>query len=99
MTKIRVAVIGCGSIAKHRHLIEYNNNPHVEIVAVCDINEARVKETAEKYHAKAYTSYEALLESENIDAVSVCLPNYLHATVSIAALNAGAHVLCEKPMA
>lgn len=99
MTKIRVAVIGCGSIAKHRHLIEYNNNPHVEIVAVSDINEARVKETAEKYHAKAYTSYEALLESENIDAVSVCLPNYLHATVSIAALNAGAHVLCEKPMA
>lgn len=99
MTKIRVAVIGCGSIAKHRHLIEYNNNPHVEIVAVCDINEARVKETAEKYHAKAYTSYEALLESENIDAVSVCLPNYLHAPVSIAALNAGAHVLCEKPMA
>lgn len=99
MTKIRVAVIGCGSIAKHRHLIEYNNNPHVEIVAVSDINEARVKETAEKYHAKAYTSYEALLESENIDAVSVCLPNYLHAPVSIAALNAGAHVLCEKPMA
>ncbi|WP_156857144.1 Gfo/Idh/MocA family protein [Oceanobacillus sp. AG] len=99
MTKIRVAVIGCGSIAKHRHLIEYNNNPHVEIVAVCDINEARVKETAEKYHAKAYKSYEALLESENIDAVSVCLPNYLHAPVSIAALNAGAHVLCEKPMA
>ncbi|WP_145524054.1 Gfo/Idh/MocA family protein [Virgibacillus sp. SK37] len=99
MTKIRVAVIGCGSIAKHRHLIEYNNNPHVEIVAVSDINEARVKETAEKYHAKAYTSYEALLESENIDAVSVCLPNYLHAPVSIAALNAGAHVLCEKTMA
>ncbi|KKE79122.1 gfo/Idh/MocA family oxidoreductase [Bacilli bacterium] len=99
MTKICVAVIGCGSIAKHRHLIEYNNNPHVEIVAVSDINEARVKETAEKYHAKAYTSYEALLESENIDAVSVCLPNYLHAPVSIAALNAGAHVLCEKPMA
>lgn len=99
MSKIRVAVIGCGSIAKHRHLIEYHNNPYVEIVAVCDINEARVKETAATYGAKAYTSYEALLESENIDAVSVCLPNYLHAPVSIAALNAGAHVLCEKPMA
>lgn len=99
MSTIRVAVIGCGSIAQHRHLIEYSNNPHVEIVAVCDINEARVKETAEKYHAKAYTSYEALLGSEAIDAVSVCLPNYLHAPVTIAALNTGAHVLCEKPMA
>ncbi|MCG5103949.1 Gfo/Idh/MocA family protein [Oceanobacillus alkalisoli] len=99
MSTIRVAVIGCGSIAQHRHLIEYSNNPHVEIVAVCDINEARVKETAEKYHAKAYTSYEALLGSEAIDAVSVCLPNYLHAPVTIAALNTGVHVLCEKPMA
>ena len=99
MSKIRIAVIGCGSIAKYRHLIEYNNNTQVEIVAVCDINEARVKETAEKYRAKAYTSYKILLASENIDAVSVCLPNYLHAPVSIAALNAGAHVLCEKPMA
>lgn len=99
MSKIRVAIIGCGSIAKHRHLIEYDNNPNVEIVAVCDINVARVNETAEKYHAKAYTNYKDLLASENIDAVSVCLPNYLHAPVSVAALDKGVHVLCEKPMA
>lgn len=99
MSKLRVAVIGCGSIAQHRHLIEYHNNPEVEIVAVCDILETRAEETAGMYKTKAYTSYEKLLEKEEIDAVSVCLPNYLHAPVSIAALNAGNHVLCEKPMA
>jgi len=99
MSKLKVAVIGCGSIAQHRHLVEYENNPNVEIVAVCDIVEERVNETAAKYDAKPYTSYEKLLETEQVDAVSVCLPNYLHAPVSIAALNAGNHVLCEKPMA
>lgn len=99
MAKLRIAVIGCGSIAQHRHLMEYHTNPHVEIVAVCDIVEARAVEIAEKYQAKAYTSYESLLATENVDAVSVCLPNYLHAPVSIASLNAGCHVLCEKPMA
>ena len=99
MTKLKVAVIGCGSIAKHRHLGEYQNNPAVEIIAVCDLVEERVQEAAEQYGAKAYISYEEMLEAEEIDAVSVCLPNYLHAPVSIAALNAGCHVLCEKPMA
>ena len=99
MTKLRVAVIGCGSIAKHRHLGEYHHNPAVEIVAVCDLVEERVNEMAQQYGAKAYTRYEEMLEVEKIDAVSVCLPNYLHAPVSIAALDAGCHVLCEKPMA
>ncbi|MCM3739733.1 Gfo/Idh/MocA family oxidoreductase [Oceanobacillus luteolus] len=99
MTKLRIAVIGCGSIAKHRHLVEHANNPNVDIVAVCDIVEERAQAAAEQYGAVAYTDYEELLATENIDAVSVCLPNYLHAPVSIAALNAGCHVLCEKPMA
>ncbi|WP_099159571.1 Gfo/Idh/MocA family protein [Virgibacillus ndiopensis] len=99
MSTLRVAVIGCGSIAKNRHLIEYHNNPHVDIVAVCDIVENRVQEFAALYQANAYTSYEELLEKEKPDAVSVCLPNYLHAPVSIAAFNQGCHVLCEKPMA
>lgn len=99
MTKLRVAVIGCGSIARNRHLKEFNNNLVVEIVAVCDNVEERAQETAQKYATKAYADYKKLLETEKLDAVSVCLPNYLHATVSIAALNAGCHVLCEKPMA
>ncbi|GEN89932.1 Gfo/Idh/MocA family protein [Oceanobacillus sojae] len=96
---LKVAVIGCGSIATHRHLPEYAANENVEITAVCDIVGERAEEAAAKYQAKAYTDYKTLLKEESIDAVSVCLPNYLHAPVSIDALNTGAHVLCEKPMA
>jgi UDP-N-acetylglucosamine 3-dehydrogenase len=99
LMSLKVAVIGCGSIARHRHLIEYDVHAGVEITAVCDIVETRANEMAAKYNAKPYTSYQELLAKENIDAVSICLPNALHAPFSIAALNAGCHVLCEKPMA
>ncbi|WP_223589409.1 Gfo/Idh/MocA family protein [Neobacillus bataviensis] len=99
METLRVGVIGCGSIAQHRHIPEYIANKNVELAAVCDRNEERAKAVAEKYGVVAYTNYEELLKSGSVDAVSVCTPNYLHAPISIAALNAGIHVLCEKPMA
>jgi UDP-N-acetylglucosamine 3-dehydrogenase len=99
MEKLRVAVIGCGSIAQHRHLPEYQSNKNVELIAVCDSNEERAQAVAEKYGVKAYTNYEEVISSGLVDAVSVCTPNYLHAPISIAALHAGLHVLCEKPMA
>ncbi|WP_019375943.1 Gfo/Idh/MocA family protein [Virgibacillus halodenitrificans] len=99
MDKLKVAVIGCGSIARHRHLLEYQANSEVVITAVCDIVQERADEMAERYHAKAYTDYEELLQNEDVDAVSICVPNYLHAPVSITALNAKKNVLCEKPMA
>ncbi|MDT8861370.1 Gfo/Idh/MocA family oxidoreductase [Alkalihalobacillus sp. MEB130] len=99
MSTVKVGVIGCGSISRLRHLPEYGTNNQVEIVAVCDIVAERAEEMAEKYGAKAFTDYKELLKLEEIDAISVCLPNYLHAPVSIDASNAGKHVLCEKPMA
>jgi UDP-N-acetylglucosamine 3-dehydrogenase len=99
MSKLKVAVIGCGSIAKFRHLPEYHVNSEVEIAAVCDIVAERAEKMAAQYGAKAFTDYLDVVNLDGIDAVSVCLPNYLHAPVSIAALNAGKHVLCEKPMA
>ncbi|TLS38852.1 Gfo/Idh/MocA family protein [Pseudalkalibacillus caeni] len=99
MNKVKVGVIGCGSIAKHRHLPEYAANAQVEIVAVCDIVQARADEAAQKYGSESYSSYEELLAKSEVEALSVCTPNYLHAPISIAALNAGKHVLCEKPMA
>lgn len=99
MGKLKVGVIGCGSIASRRHLIEYAANQDVEITAVCDVVASRAEEMALAYGAKAFTEYDDVLQLDEIDVISVCLPNHLHAPVSIAALNAGKHVLCEKPMA
>ncbi|MFC7393430.1 Gfo/Idh/MocA family protein [Scopulibacillus cellulosilyticus] len=99
MSKLKIAVIGCGSIARHRHLPEYEANEHVEIAAVCDIVKERAEEMADKYGAAAYSNYQDVLRDRTIDAVSICTPNYLHAPISIDALNAKKHVLCEKPMA
>ncbi|WP_226655770.1 Gfo/Idh/MocA family protein [Pseudalkalibacillus hwajinpoensis] len=99
MNELKIGVIGCGSIAKHRHLPEYAANRQIKIVAVCDIVKTRADETAVLYGAKSYESYEELLQNSEVEAVSVCTPNYLHAPISIAALKAGKHVLCEKPMA
>ncbi|WP_050180004.1 Gfo/Idh/MocA family protein [Domibacillus robiginosus] len=99
MGKIKVGVIGCGSIAQHRHIPEYAANENVQIVAFCDIKEERVQKYAEHFNAKAYTSYEELLKDKDVEAISVCTPNVLHAPITIAALQAGKHVLCEKPMA
>ena len=96
---IKVGIIGCGKIAQVRHIPEYLANPNAEICGFYDINLARAEELARKYGAKAYPTYEALLADPGIDAVSVCAANPVHAEISIAALKAGKHVLCEKPMA
>lgn len=96
---IRVGIIGCGKIAQVRHIPEYLDNPNVQLSAVYDINSHRAKEWAEKYQCKAYDSVEALLADPAIDAVSVCTANLVHAEITVAALKAGKHVLCEKPMA
>lgn len=96
---LKVGVIGCGSISQYRHLPEYEANPYVQIVAVCDSNKKRAKEIANKYGVNMYTDYNELINCEELDAVSVCTPNDLHASISIVALQSGIHVLCEKPMA
>ncbi len=96
---IRVAVIGCGKIAAIRHLPEYDAHPDVRIVGVFDGMAARTAEVAKKYNAKAYASAEEAFRDPEVDAVSVCSPNRFHAEHSVAALKAGKHVLCEKPMA
>lgn len=96
---IRVAVAGCGRIAQVRHLPEYAQNEQVKIMAVYDKNLERVKEVAAIYGAKAYTSYEELLANPEIDAISICTANAAHYEMTVRALEAGKHVLCEKPMA
>ncbi|KKI84794.1 Gfo/Idh/MocA family protein [Shouchella clausii] len=100
MSKLKVAVVGCGSIAIHRHVPEYAANPNVELVAFCDLNIEVAQKLADQYGVKqVYDSHEAMLKEAKMDAVSVCTQNVDHAQVSIDAANAGCHVLCEKPMA
>jgi len=94
---INFAIIGCGRIAQ-RHAEHINNNG--KLVAVCDVVKYKADELALKYSAKAYYNIDELLKSEkDIDVVSICSPNGLHAEQSIKSLNAGFHVLCEKPIA
>jgi predicted dehydrogenase len=94
---IRFALVGCGRIA-NRHA-EHINNVGI-LAAVCDNVSSKADELAAKYGAKAYYELESLLKNEKeIDVISICSPNGLHAEHAIQALNAGFHVLCEKPMA
>jgi predicted dehydrogenase len=94
---IKFAIIGCGRIAQ-RHAEHINNQG--KLVAVCDTDSETANLLADKYGAKAFYTIEDLLSSDaNIDVVSICSPNGLHATHSIKALKAGFHVLCEKPTA
>lgn len=97
---IKVAIIGTGSISKH-HIQGYLKNPNVELYAFCDINEQQLNKMGEKYGiTRLYTDKDVMLrELPEIDAVSVCTWNSEHAPCTIAALNAGCHVICEKPMA
>lgn len=95
----RIGIIGCGKIAQVRHIPEYAENLYAELAGFYDLNTQRAAELAAQYGGKAYESAEAMLADPAIDAVSVCVANHAHAPITIAALKAGKHVLCEKPMA
>jgi UDP-N-acetylglucosamine 3-dehydrogenase len=98
--KLRVGVVGCGAIAQRRHLPEYRARQDVEIFAVCDPNLDRAEDVRQIFGIRyAFSDLNEMLASPELDAVSVCTPNQFHAAMSIAALKAGKHVLCEKPMA
>ncbi|MDC3418040.1 Gfo/Idh/MocA family protein [Aquibacillus salsiterrae] len=95
---VKIGVIGAGSISDS-HLQSYSKNAEAEIYAICDLNEQRAQEKAKIYQAtKVYRSYQDLLQDENVEAVSICTWNNSHAEIAIAALDAGKHVLVEKPL-
>jgi UDP-N-acetyl-2-amino-2-deoxyglucuronate dehydrogenase len=97
VSKLKFGIIGCGRIAQ-RHAEHINNKG--ELVAVCDSIQEKADEFATKYQTKAYYAVDDLLSNEKkIDVVAICSPNGLHVAHTIKALNAGMHVLCEKPMA
>ncbi len=101
MGKIRVGLIGAGQIVETAHLPAYlKHKDEIEIAAICDIHMDRAKQMADKYGIpKVYASHTEMLEACKLDAVSVCVTNRFHAATTIDALNAGCHVLCEKPPA
>lgn len=97
MPLFNFAIVGCGNIG-NRHAKYIAERGHLQ--AVCDIVPDKAKTLADAYHAKAYTSLQDLLEQEkNLDLLAVCTPNGLHAAHSLAGLEKGLHVVCEKPMA
>lgn len=97
MKKYRVAVIGCGVISSS-HLVPLSEQENTEIAAVCDIKKERADTKATEFGCKAYYDYKEMIDSEQLDSVHICLPHYLHSTVSIYALQHGLDVLCEKPV-
>ena len=100
MGKMKIAIIGCGTIANSAHIPSYMNNPDVEIKYFCDIILSTAEKCVEKYGCgQAVEDYHVVLNDPEIEAVSVCTPNKMHSIISIDALHAGKNVLCEKPAA
>lgn len=95
--KYNVAIIGCGCISQN-HIEAISENPMCELVAVCDIDEQVAADTATKLCCRYYLDYKKLLESDDIDAVHILTPHYLHTEMAIAALMAKKHVVLEKPV-
>jgi predicted dehydrogenase len=101
MTKFRVGIIGSGNIAETAHLPAYTKHAdQVEVVALCNRTAEKAKDLAEKFNIPHwFVNHREMLERCQLDAVSVCVPNRFHAAATVDALNAGCHVLCEKPPA
>ena len=97
---MKIAVIGCGTIANAQHIPAYMKNEEAEIKYFCDIIPERAENAVKKYGCgTAITDYREALADSEIEAVSVCTPNKMHSEITIAALKSGKNVLCEKPAA
>ena len=102
MDKVRIGIIGCGGIANGKHMPSLKKLPDVEMVAFCDIIEEKAVKAAREFGvpgAKVFTDYKELLKEQDIDVVHVLTPNKQHSFITVDALEAGKHVMCEKPMA
>ena len=102
MEKVRIGIIGCGGIANGKHMPSLAKLKNAQMVAFCDIVIDKAKEAAKKYGiegAAVYEDYKELLKDKTIDVVHVCTPNRSHSFITVDALEAGKHVMCEKPMA
>jgi len=100
LSEVRVGVVGTGGFANQAHLPGYDAHPKAKIVGVCDIVPDRAKAAAGKFGAEIVTEdYNELVGRDDIDAIDVVTPNNVHVPVALAAVRAGKHVMCEKPLA
>ena len=102
MEKLRVAIVGCGGIANGKHMPSLQKVEECEMVAFCDLDIERAQQAAAEYGipgAKVTTDYMEIANDPDIDVVHVCTPNRSHSFITIACLEGGKHVMCEKPMA
>ena len=98
--RVRVGVVGTSWFADIMHLPNLKSHPQAEIVAICGRNRSRADEIAEKYAIPyVFTDYREMVETDGVDAVVIVTPDDMHFPITTAALNAGCHVLCEKPLA
>ena len=99
-TPLRIGIVGAGAIATLGHIPGFQRLPDVHVAAICDKNVARARTIAAQFKIPdVYEDYQDLLADASLDAITVAVPNALHAPVTLAALDAGKHVLCEKPLA
>src|SRR5687768_3073330 len=98
--QVRVGVVGTSRYADLMHLPNLKSHPRADLVAICGRNQERAGAMAQKYGiAQVYDDYRAMLERGGLDAVVVATPDDLHYPITMQALDAGQHVLCEKPLA
>lgn len=95
---MKIGILGCGKIVRVRHAPECVANPQIELAGFYDLRIERAEELAGEYGGKAYESVDQMLGDDSIDGIIVCTANKTHAKMTIKALQAGKHVLCEKPM-
>ncbi len=99
---VKIGIIGCGGIANGKHLPALKKLPNVQMVAFCDIIKEKAEQAAKAYgtpDAKVFTDYHDILKMDDIEVVHVLTPNRSHSFITVDALEAGKHVMCEKPMA
>lgn len=100
--KLRFGIVGCGVIANSKHMPSLKRQPEAELVAFCDIDRAKAEKAAREFgtpDARVYEDYRELVKDSGVDVVHVATPNRSHCEITVAAFEAGKHVLCEKPMA
>ena len=98
--RIRIGIVGCGVHAQIAHIPNFKRNPQSSLTAICDTDIQKIDYLSSKYNIpKRYQDFQELIEDEEIDAIVIATPNYLHAPMTISALKYGKHALCETPMA